>query len=55
MEALRQDLGDYLQWDLEALVPRGLAHLGWYLRRVKVLWDQQLGGTSWGRRACAHI
>ena len=39
-----------IPWGLRTLVPSHIRSLARFLARVKVEWDTQIGGTSWGPR-----
>ena len=43
-------LDDGLTWDLQTLARIGLPFLAGFLQDVKLLWDKQQQGTSWGPR-----
>ena len=49
-EALRHEVGDNTPWELPVVVQRGLPHLATFVRCIKMIWDSQAGGTSWGWR-----
>ena len=50
-EQLRNQLEEDIPWELPVVVQRCLPVLATFVRHVKIIWDKQQGGTSWGWRA----
>lgn len=49
-EKLQNQLEEDIPWELSVVVQRGLPVLATFLRHIKIIWDKQQGGTSWGWR-----
>ena len=47
-EMLRTQLEEDIPWELSAVVRSSIPVLATFVRRIKFIWDNQQGGTSWG-------